>query len=103
MRSSASLGLWHDGEVESSSGVVMFRHVCARCSGQPDTATCQCHDQAHVHMPGSFCFPTLSTPYLLSAVHARALRMAVARHAHVHARALHTVGVSASPREGYCC
>ena len=67
-RPSAALGLLFGTVVEPSRGDVMFCQVCARCSGQPDTAAGQCHDQEHSHMPGSLCFAALSTPYFCCAI-----------------------------------
>ena len=67
-RPSATLGLLFGTVVEPSTGDVLFCHVCALCTGQPDTAACQCHDQEHSHMPGSFCFAALSTPYFCRAI-----------------------------------
>ena len=87
-RPSATLGLLFGTVVEPSRGDVSFCHVCARGTGQPDTAVGQCLDQEQKAHAGLIMFCSIVKTLLLlrnRAVHARARCMAVA-HATPRAR-----------------
>jgi hypothetical protein len=86
-RPSATLGLLFGTVVEPSRGDVSFCHVCARGTGQPDTAVGQCLDQEQKAHAGLIMFCSIVKTLLLlrdRAVHARARRMTVAHATRTH-------------------
>jgi hypothetical protein len=98
-RPSATLGLLFGTVVEPSTGDVLFCHVCALCTGQPDTAACQCHDQEHKAHAGLIMFCSIGKTLLLMrdrAVHARARCVAVAHATRTHVGIIPLVSDSAS-------